>query len=107
MADRPDVLGEAAHLHRVAQQLEHEAGEQAGLDAMHLAITKGGRAALTRAEAAGLERGYRLGRVCAAFDVRIGMDEAYGNGSMHWDSDVEAPPAWLLDKAEKLARGDA
>lgn len=59
------------------------------------------------AVAEGLERGYRLGRIMAAFDVRMGMDKTFGQGSVHFDSDTAPPPAWIMGTAEKLARGDA
>ncbi len=57
--------------------------------------------------ARGLERGYRRGRAMAAYDVRMGLDEVVGNGSVRYDSDTEAPPEWLVQRAEKLARGDS
>ena len=43
----------------------------------------------------------------AAYDVRIGLDEIELNGSVHFDSDTSPPPAWIVHKAERLARGDA
>lgn len=98
-----DPRVEAANLRKLADDIMAQAGEQDPM-AMHDPRM---RALLYYAEAAGLERGYEQGRVRAAYAVRIGLDTLYGNGSMHWDSDVESPPVWLLNKAERLARGQA
>lgn len=97
-----DVLGEAEGLRKLSRDIvkEHE-GE------LWNALTPQFNAALYRAEADALERGYRIGRIQAAADVRLGLDQSAGNGGVHFDSDVEGPPEWLMRKAERLARGDA
>lgn len=110
----PDVtnpLVEAAALYRAAEENTEKYGDPptdgspsaAMLISMHPVLY----GALLYQEAVALERGYRTGRIMAAHDVRLGLDSATGNGSVHFDSDVESPPLWILTKAEKLARGDA
>jgi hypothetical protein len=62
-------------------------------------------AVLQQAEADALERGYLRGRAMAAYEVRMGLDQNHVNGGIHFDSDTEPPPQWLVGTAEKLARG--
>lgn len=97
----------AEHLRAIAQRIIDEAeAEQEGSSLLGY-YTVGCRAYIWAAEADALERGYRLGRIMAAFEVRTGLDKNTGNGSIRWDSDTEPPPTWLMDTVEKLARGDA
>lgn len=99
-------LDEVQHLRTIAEMDLSELPE-GSTAVVALACAKGGRAVIWNHEADALERGYLLGRIMAAFDVRMGLDTIVGNGSVHYDSDVEAPPVWLMSMAEKLARGDA
>lgn len=104
--DRNNPLDEAHHLRKIADMKRGGLSEEDQVKAVQLVMTPAGRAAMWNAEASALERGYRLGRIMAAADVRIGLDIVTGMGSVHYDSDVEPPPVWLMDTAEKLARGD-
>ncbi len=109
----PDVthpLEEAAHLRKISdEQLcmyedkpDEESPSIAALISLHPVLM----AWHWRTEADTLERGYLRGRAIAAHDVRMGLDDIELNGSVHYDSDTEPPPLWLVRKAERLARGE-
>ena len=102
-------LDEAAHLRRMAAEMAKENPPEEGKPsaAVLVSLTSALRAVMYEYEADGLERGYLRGRAMAAYDVRIGLDEIELNGSVHFDSDTSPPPAWIVHKAERLARGDA
>lgn len=102
-------LEEAAHLRRVAAEIAKENPPEEGKPsaAIQVGLTSALRAVMYEYEADGLERGYLRGRAMAAHDVRLGLDEIERNGSVHFDSDISPPPAWIVHKAERLARGDA
>lgn len=102
-------LEEAAHLYKVAQDIEDRNEITQGQPSSAVLICLHPRlyGALLHEFARGLERGYRRGRAMAAYDVRMGLDEIQLNGSVHYDSDTEAPPEWLVQRAEKLARGNS
>lgn len=108
MSNEPllDVLVQVELLRQLAEEHVRRA-EEKGIPVIRPYMTSDGRAATYLALADGLERGYRLGRVKAAVEVRFGLETPRHNGSVCFDSDVKGPPRWLIETAEQLARGDA
>lgn len=102
-------LEEAAHLRKMAAEKLDKYGDPPTDGRPSIGVLFGLHpilfAVLHQTEAAALERGYLRGRAMAAYDVRMGLDDIEGNGSIHYDSDTEPPPSFLVKKAENLARG--
>lgn len=94
-------LERAAHLEKLYNQYSKETEDEVFM------FNNKAWAVLYRVEAEALTRGYFAGRVMAAYDVRMGLDSSFGNGSVHFDSDNSPPPLWLISTAEHLARGDS
>lgn len=104
--DDRSPLAEATHLREVAEKIiKREEQRDPENTTIGLVLNSVVRALMMQAEADALERGYYRGRAMAAYDVRMGLDEMDGNGSVHYDSDTAPPPEWIVRKAEKLARG--
>jgi hypothetical protein len=46
---------------------------------------------------------YAAGRTAAAEAIRAKLPQIMSNGTVHYDSDVEGPPSWLVSRAAHIA----